>query len=340
MSLSLGLHLIACISDLSFNTFAMATSARVQNSKVPHSERPVVHDAGSSPLPASRLFRVDGLVAVVTGGGTGIGAMITAALAENGARRIYIVGRRMDKLNEVASKYPSIVVPIRADVTSKDELATAADVARREIGYIHLLVANAGVSGPMLDELKPRYTLHDFVEHAWASPIEEFTDTYHVNCSSVYYTILAFLELLDEGNKHRPESGCKSQVIATASTASFLRHPRTGYAYLSSKAGLISMLKTLSTFCVPWGIRFNSIAAGLFPSDMAERLYSKYIIDRTKDVTEEGAFSRSYQPAERTGTIDDMAGLVLYMTSRAGAFLNGSVMLSDGGKLGTMPSSY
>lgn len=152
--------------------------------------------------------------------------------------------------------------PIQADVSSQDDLKAAADVARREIGYIHLLVANAGVSGPMLDELKPRYTLKDFVDHAWSSPIAEFTDTYHVNCSAVYYTILAFLELLDEGNRNRPESGCKSQVIATASTASFLRHPRTGYAYLSSKAGLVSMLKTLSTFCVPWGIRFNTIAAG------------------------------------------------------------------------------
>lgn len=78
----------------------------------------------------------------------------------------------------------------------------------------------------------------------------------------------------------------------------------------------------------------------VFPSDMAEKLYSKYIIDRSKDVTEEGAFSRSYQPAERTGSVEDMAGLILYMTSRAGSFVNGSVMLADGGKLGTMPSSY
>lgn len=153
-------------------------------------------------------------------------------------------------------------MPLKLDVTSQDDLQAAADQVRREVGHIHLLIANAGVSGPMLDGLKPRYTLRDFVKHAWSSSMEEFNETFNVNCGAVYYTILAFLELLDEGNKHRPESGCKSQVIATASTASFLRHPRAGYAYLASKAGLVSMMKTLSTFCVPWGVRFNTIAAG------------------------------------------------------------------------------
>ena len=131
---------------------------------------------------------------------------------------------------------------------------------RDEVGYINLLIANAGVTGPMLESLKKNYTLKDFVEHAWATPMEDFTSTYHTNCTALYYTVLAFLELLDEGNTRG--NYMKSQVIATASTASFLRHPRAGYAYLSSKAGVISMIKALSTFCVPWGIRFNAIAAG------------------------------------------------------------------------------
>lgn len=88
----------------------------------------------------------------------------------------------------------------------------------------------------------------------------DFTSAYEINCTALYYCTLAFLELLDEGNRRK--NYLKSQVIATASTASFLRHPRAGYAYLSSKAGVISMVKCLSTFCVPWGIRFNAIAAG------------------------------------------------------------------------------
>lgn len=78
----------------------------------------------------------------------------------------------------------------------------------------------------------------------------------------------------------------------------------------------------------------------VFPSDIAETLFSKYIIDPKKNIHEEGVFSRSYQPAERAGSIEDMAGLILYMAGRAGGFLNGSVMLSDGGKLATMPCTY
>ncbi|KAL2061141.1 hypothetical protein VTL71DRAFT_7414 [Oculimacula yallundae] len=290
---------------------------------------------------AVNLFRVDGLIAVITGGGTGIGAMMTTALAENGASKIYIVGRRMEKLQEMASKYPDIVVPLQADVTCQADLKRIADHVAAEVGYINLLITNAGMSGPMLEDLKPRYTLTDFVQHAWATPISEFTATYDLNCSALYYTVLAFMELLDAGNRQPKDLyTSKSQVIATASTASFLRHPRAGYAYLSSKAGVISLIKSLSSFCVPWGIRFNAIAAGLFPSDIAEVLFKKYIIDPKKSLTEEGVFSRSYQPAERAGSIEDMAGLILYMAGRSGAFLNGSVMLSDGGKLGTMPATY
>ena len=78
----------------------------------------------------------------------------------------------------------------------------------------------------------------------------------------------------------------------------------------------------------------------MFPSDIAEPLFKKFVIDSSKSITQEGVFSRSYQPAERAGSIEDMAGLIMYMTSRAGAFVNGSVMLADGGKLATMPATY
>ena len=82
------------------------------------------------------------------------------------------------------------------------------------------------------------------------------------------------------------------------------------------------------------------MAVQVFPSELAGPLFKPYIIDPSKAVTEEGVFSRSYQPAERAGSAEDVAGLIMYMTSRAGAFVNGSVMLADGGKLATMPATY
>ena len=155
----------------------------------------------------------------------------------------------------------SIVIPMRGDITSQSDLQSISSHIKNEVGYINVLVANAGATGPMLKDLKPRHTLSEFVDFAWKTPMHEFSDTYALNCTATYYTILAFLELLDEGNQSRYQGG-KSQVIATASTASFLRDPRAGYAYLSSKAAVISLIKSFSTFCVPWGIRFNAIAAG------------------------------------------------------------------------------
>lgn len=188
--------------------------------------------------------------------------MMAKALAQNGARKVYIVGRREEKLKEAAALYPGIITPLQGDVCDQDTLKAMADRVKAEVGYINLLVANAGKPGPMLETLKPRYTLSDFVNLAWSSPMADFNDVYGLNCTALYYTVIAFLELLDAGNKSGKYPAGKSQVIATASTASFLRNPRAGYAYLSSKAAVISLIKSFSTFCVPWGIRFNAIAAG------------------------------------------------------------------------------
>jgi NAD(P)-dependent dehydrogenase (short-subunit alcohol dehydrogenase family) len=78
----------------------------------------------------------------------------------------------------------------------------------------------------------------------------------------------------------------------------------------------------------------------VFPSELSAPLFNPFRISKDKPITEEGAFSRSYQPAERAGSEEDMAGITLYMTSKAGSFLNGSVILVDGGKLATMPATY
>jgi NAD(P)-dependent dehydrogenase (short-subunit alcohol dehydrogenase family) len=78
----------------------------------------------------------------------------------------------------------------------------------------------------------------------------------------------------------------------------------------------------------------------VFPSELAESLYAPYRLSKDKPITEEGAFSPAYQPAERAGSDEDMAGAMLFLASRAGAFTNGSVMLLDGGKLATMPCTY
>ena len=73
--------------------------------------------------------------------------MATKALAMNGAARVYIIGRRKDVLEEVAKTFPGVVVPITGDITSKDFLWKAAEQIQSEMGYVNVVIANAGIDG-------------------------------------------------------------------------------------------------------------------------------------------------------------------------------------------------
>ena len=73
---------------------------------------------------------------------------------------------------------------------------------------------------------------------------------------------------------------------------------------------------------------------------MSTPALAPFKISKDKAMTDEGAFAKSFLPAERAGSGDDLAGLLLYLASRAGSYVNGSVMLVDGGKLSTVPATY
>jgi NAD(P)-dependent dehydrogenase (short-subunit alcohol dehydrogenase family) len=92
-------------------------------------------------------------------------------------------------------------------------------------------------------------------------------------------------------------------------------------------------MKMLATAFVPFKIRCNVLAPGLFPSELADGVIASL-------TNEEGKVDAKVIPAERTGTEEDVAGAVLYMAGRAGAYLNGSVIVVDGGRLGVLPSTY
>jgi NAD(P)-dependent dehydrogenase (short-subunit alcohol dehydrogenase family) len=258
--------------------------------------------------------------------------MITRALALNGAKRIYIIGRRPDILHRAAQSInPDIVIPLAGDVTSEDSLLAAAKHVEKDTGYVNLVIANAGTMGP-----RPLPTattpIAQYRAHALSTPMHDFNDVYAVNATSVYYTSLAFLELLDAGNKHSPN--IHSQIIATSSIGGFSRLSGASFAYSSSKAAVTHMVKMMSTAFVPFGIRCNVLAPGLVQSELAAGVISK-LGEGAKGVIDVNVI-----PAGRTGDEEDVAGAVLYMASRAGAYLNGSVVVMDGGRLGVLPSTY
>ncbi|KAI1188708.1 short chain dehydrogenase [Nemania serpens] len=297
------------------------------------------------------LFRVDGMVAIVTGGGTGIGFHMAKALANAGAKRVYIMSQRKAVLEEAAKAHESLR-PLVCDVCSKTSLQAAVDIISQEAGHVNLVIANAGVIGPVARFQEPdeddgeasvanlRRRLFDEVS------MEDFTHTMHVNVTGAYFTMLAFLELLDAGNKAALRGGfgaplpdsdvpsIQSQVLFTSSIAGYSRARLSVPSYSGSKSAIAHLAKHASSNLAPYGIRVNAMAPGLFPSVLATGLIEG------RDPSKEHHSELRFIPARRFGGEEEMAGTVLYLASRAGSYCNGLVLVNDGGKLSTMPSEY
>lgn len=298
-------------------------------------------------MDSTQLFRVDGMVAVVTGGATGIGLMMARALAGAGAQKVYILGRRRAVLEEAAASHAALV-PVECDVTSKASLQAVVDLVTKEVGFVNLVVANSGTGGPekrfnpamTLQEV--RRTLFDEVD------MDAFTGAFHVNVTGAYFTMLAFLELLDAGNRNAVEKGgfgapttkgsdapaVQSQVIFTSSIAAFSRAVPSTPAYAGSKAALMHLTKHSCSALAKYSIRVNALAPGLYPSDLAAGLIGDR--DPSKEPFEDPRFI----PARKFGGDEEMGGTVLYLASRAGSFCNGLILVNDGGRLGVMPAAY
>ncbi|KAH8812435.1 hypothetical protein F5884DRAFT_309889 [Xylogone sp. PMI_703] len=284
-------------------------------------------------LKAADLFHVNGLVAVVTGGGSGIGSYIACALAANGAKRVFITGRRLDKLQYVANKYPDIIKPLQGDVTSKEDLIRLAGEVRADTPYINLLVANAGVNDRSALEMGENPTLEIFQDFLCGLPREDWSRVLDVNVTSAVYSVAHFLDLLKAGNdaKNVPYS---SQVIATSAIGAFIRStPPGGFAYVASKAAITHVFKTLATMMAPYKIRSNIICPGLYHSEMADP-----IIDSIQQSG--GDAITKLIPEGRVGTIEDMTGVILFLASKAGSFCSGNVLVSDGGTMSLEPATY
>jgi len=189
--------------------------------------------------------------------------MMARALALNGAARVYIIGRRKDTLEAAAQSVPTKnIIPLVGDVTSKEALASIVATITSETGYINVLIANSGTLGPQSNIPQPEISSVSDFQKAWGEvDPEEWSDTFNLNVVAVWFTVVAFLGLLDEGNK-KGNVAPKSQVIATSSIGGFNRTVPGGYAYGQSKAATTHLIKQLATGLVPFGIRSNAIAPG------------------------------------------------------------------------------
>lgn len=195
--------------------------------------------------------------------------MMTKAFADNGARRVYIVGRRREKLDETAKINPKVIVPIICDVTSKESLCEMADFIEQDAGYLNLLCCNSGYMEPTIGVTTFDVPVSEYRRKALTQDVEEWNKTFSTNCTSIAFSIYACLDLLDAGNKKGNCPGRKSQVIVTSSIAGYSRVPALVSAYAASKAAATHMVKQFAGALVPYSIRVNGLAPGIFPSDLA-----------------------------------------------------------------------
>ncbi|KAI0181163.1 short chain dehydrogenase [Hypoxylon sp. FL1284] len=297
-------------------------------------------------MDVSGLFRVDGMVAVITGGGTGIGFAMAKGLAGAGAKKVYILGRRQDVLETAAKAHPSLAA-VQCDVTDKASLQSAVDLITKEVGYVNLLVANSGIVGPP-QGWKSKSSIKDLRKHMFEDvSMEDFTNAFRVNVTGTFFTLLAFLELLDEGNKQAVSGGfgapttqgaavpsIQSQVVITASLTGLSRQQFITPAYTGSKASLIHLTKHTSSCLAEYGIRVNALAPGLFPSELSTTLMAG------RDPSTETPENPLFIPAKKFGGDDEMAGSILFLASKAGSFCNGFILVNDGGRLAVTPATY
>ncbi|KAF5022634.1 hypothetical protein F66182_5310 [Fusarium sp. NRRL 66182] len=288
----------------------------------------------SEQLSAGSLFNVNGLVALVTGGGSGIGLMFTKALVQNGAAKVYIAGRRKHKLDEVAGSLGDKVVAVQCDVTSKSDLQNVASQIGEDKGYINLLVCNSGIGGPQVKAITPETSLEDWAKANFDTNFDDYVNTFAINTASVWYTSMAILGLLKKGNE-KGNVEQTSQIIVTSSIAAFNKKAPGGWAYGQSKAGAVLAAKQLAIALPQWNIRANCIAPGLFPSEMSEPIVKMY----TDESGQPGAVPKEMAPLRRIGDEKDMGGTFLYLASRAGGYCNGTVIVVDGGRLGNFPTT-
>lgn len=191
--------------------------------------------------------------------------MMTKALALNGADKVYIIGRRLEKLEEAVKESPhNNIIPIQGDVTDKASLQSIAERIRKEAGYINLLICNSGISGPQAGVNMPKETsAKELAKMVLDTPMEEFNNVFAVNVTGVLYNAMAFLELLEEGNKpDKCLAGVKSQVLVTGSIAAYNRLVGAGLAYNTSKAAVTHLVKMLAGLLVEYSVRVNAIAPG------------------------------------------------------------------------------
>ncbi|KAI0695744.1 NAD(P)-binding protein [Cerioporus squamosus] len=287
-------------------------------------------------LRLEKIFDLKGRIALVTGGGTGIGLSIAQGLAANGAK-VYITGRRKEPLEKAASTFASqqngdgAIIPLVMDVTDRPSIAAARDTIASKEGKLHILVNNAGQVGPVSpwfeDPNAPQRQSPETIGRALfeGESFEAWSQLYNINTFSIFFVTTALLGLLAKGSEDVP---------GTPPLCGIVKLSQNHFAYNSAKSAASHLSKMLATeFAlknVP--VRVCSIAPGVWESEMTFDNITPELVDKVgKGVVP--------VPARRPGSAGEIAGTVIYLASPAGCYTNGQEIAVDGGYCMVNPST-
>lgn len=250
------------------------------------------------------LFSVAGKTALVTGGSRGIGLMIARGLVENGVKT-YISSRKADVCDAVAAELSEHgqCISLPADLSATDGAAAlAAQLGEREPA-LHILVNNAGAN--------------------WGAPMAEYPDdawdkVLGLNVKSVFNLTRHCLPLLERAASAEDPA----RVINIGSIDGIQIPALETYAYSTSKAAVHHLTRVLAHRLAAKKITVNAVAPGPFESKMMAETLRNF-----------GDAIVGSCPLKRIGTPEDMAGVAIYLSSRAGAYVTGAVIPVDGGIL-------
>jgi len=285
--------------------------------------------AGTHDLKVEKLFSVKDYVCVVTGGGSGIGLMSAQALAANGAK-VYITGRRKEVLETAAKSHsPSEggqIIPLGpCDVTKKDDLENLYQELSKREKHINLLIAAAGISGEKAEPDTEKAT--DLKSKLWNNEtFEGWNETYNTDVTSVYFSVVALLPLLQAGTE--THGHLSASVIVISSMSGIMRHAQGHFSYNAAKGATVHLTKLMSAEFQKTGIRVNSIAPGYFPSEMTAKESDE---NQKSHVPDEKIQEKGHVPMGRAGADEEMAQGVLFLTKNA--YVNGEILAIDGGVL-------
>jgi meso-butanediol dehydrogenase / (S,S)-butanediol dehydrogenase / diacetyl reductase len=241
--------------------------------------------------------------ALITGGGSGIGAAVAATLAADGLQ-VCIAGRRREPLDEIAAATGAH--PVSVDISEPTGARTAVEACLERFGRLDALVVSSGTGagGTVLEQTLERWN------HVLAT-----------NLTGTFLLCQAALEPLIQA---------RGAIVTVASLAGLRADPASA-AYCSSKAGMIMLTQCIAVDYGPLGVRANCVCPGWITTEMADAAMDE--LGELRSVGREEAYELAVAdvPARRAGRAEEAAAAVAWLVSPAASYVNGAVLTVDGG---------